>query len=67
VYLIREHGELTIRTDHHVLGLFSTKIWEQAFKDAGLDMQACILEGVHERYILDQGEYPLTVYAGTKK
>jgi len=67
VYLIRRQGELSIHTDHHILGLFPEKTWEQAFKDAGLDMQESVLEGVYERYSLDGGEYPLTVFAGKKK
>jgi len=36
VYLVRQQGELTIHTDHHILGLFTKKVWEQAFWDAGL-------------------------------
>lgn len=67
VYLVRQQGELTIHTDHHVLGLFPKKTWEQVFLDAGLDMQKKILDGVYERYILDGGSYPLTVFAGIKK
>ncbi|WP_291322617.1 class I SAM-dependent methyltransferase [Desulfonatronospira sp.] len=67
VYLIREQGELTIHTDHHILGLFPKWAWEQAFRDAGMDMQETLLDGVYERYILDGGSYPLTVFAGKKK
>ena len=43
------------------------KVWVQAFRDTGLDMQKKILDGVYERYILDGGSYPLTVFAGIKK
>lgn len=39
MYLVRQQGELTIHTDHHILGLFTKKIREQTFLDAGLDMQ----------------------------
>jgi len=42
-------------------------VWEQAFWDAGLDMQEKILDGVYERYIMYAGSYPLTVLAGTRK
>ncbi len=66
VYLIRRQGELTIHTDHHVLGLFPQAAWDRVFKDAGLRMQQKALDGVYDRYLLDHGEYPLTVFVGQK-
>jgi len=66
VYLIRRHGELTIRTDHQVLGLFSQTTWEQVFNDAELAMQKTTLNGIYDKYLLGNGEYPLTVFIGRK-
>ena len=66
VYLIRERGELSIHTDHHLLGLFPRATWEAVFNDAGLSMQIENLDGIYDRYLLGDGEYPLTVFIGRK-
>jgi hypothetical protein len=67
VYLIRRHGELTIQTDHQVLGLFSKTTWEKVFNDAELTMQKTTLNGIYDKYLLGSGEYPLTVFIGQKR
>lgn len=66
VYLIRRRGVLTIHTECHVLGLFPEAAWKSAFADAGLSLQQAELGGLYERYLLDGGEYPLTVFLGQK-
>ncbi len=66
VYLIRQQGELATHTDHHVLGLFSQATWEEVFNDAGLTMQKTILNGIYDKYLLGDGEYPLTLFVGQK-
>ena len=66
IYLIREHGALTIHTENQVLGLFSQAAWDQVFKDAGIEMKRSTLNGVYDKFILNDGEYPLTVYVGRK-
>ncbi|MGD9008649.1 MAG: class I SAM-dependent methyltransferase [Desulfobacteraceae bacterium] len=66
VYLIRDQGKLTIHTDHHVLGLFPQATWEQVFNDAELAMHKTNLNGIYGRYLLCDGEYPLTVFFGQK-
>jgi ubiquinone/menaquinone biosynthesis C-methylase UbiE len=66
VYLIRQQGELTIHTDHQVLGLFSQAIWDEVFKNAGMTMQKTNLDGIYDAYILNGGEYPLIVFVGQK-
>jgi len=66
VYLIRQHGELTIHTDHQVLGLFSQATWEKVFKEAGLTMRQVTLDGAYDRHLLGEGEYPLTVFVGQR-
>ena len=66
VYLIRKQGELTIHTEHQVLGLFSQATWEKLFNDAELTMQRTSLEGIYDQYLLGDGEYPLTVFVGQK-
>lgn len=66
VYLIRHQGELTVHTDHHMLGLFSLTEWEQIFREAELDMSRTPLDGLYDSYILNDGEYPLIIFSGTK-
>ncbi len=66
MYLIRKQGELTVHTENQVLGLFSWAVWEQAFSDTGLVMRPETLDGVYDRYILNDGSYPLTIFVGYK-
>ena len=66
VFLIRQQGELTIHTDHQVLGLFSQATWEKVFDDSKLTMQKTILDGTYDDYLLGDGEYPVTVFVGQK-
>ncbi len=66
VYLIRQQGEFTIYTDHQVLGLFSQATWEKVFNDAELTMQKTNLNGIYDKHLLGDGEYPLTVFVGQK-
>jgi hypothetical protein len=66
VYLIRQQGELTIHTDHHVLGLFSQAIWEEVFKKAGITIQKTNLDGIYDPYLLNGGKYPLIIFVGRK-
>ena len=66
VYLIRRQGELTIHTDRHVLGLFPLATWEKLFREAGFAMQRTVLDGIYDKFILGEGEYPITVFIGHK-
>lgn len=66
VYLIRQKGELTIHTDHHVLGLFSQAMWDEVFKNAGITMQKTSMDGIYDAYLLNDGEYPLLIFVGRK-
>lgn len=66
VYLIRKDGELDVRTDHHVLGLFSQATWEKAFMDCGIFAKKTTLDGVYDKYLLGEGDYPLTIFIGQK-
>jgi len=66
VYLIRRKGELAIHTEHQVLGLFSQDTWDGAFRKAGMTMQKKNIEGVYDRYLLNDGEYPMIAFVGQK-
>ena len=66
VYLIRRDGELKIYTDRHVLGLFSQHEWLSVLQDAGLSVRQEELQGMYDRFILGEGQYPMQVYIGVK-
>jgi SAM-dependent methyltransferase len=66
VYLIREKGELSIHTEHQILGLFPLASWESLFKDSNLAMRKVNLDGIYEPFILGEGEYPMTIFVGQK-
>ncbi|HDP23921.1 MAG TPA: class I SAM-dependent methyltransferase [Deltaproteobacteria bacterium] len=66
VYLIRQEGRLSIHTDRHTLGLFSQTQWISLMRDAGMDVRQMRLEGVYDRFILGEGEYPMQVFVGIK-
>lgn len=66
IYLIRRKGKLTIHTEHQVLGLFSQTMWKDVFHKAGIQMRQVVLEGIYDPYILNEGEYPITVFIGKK-
>jgi SAM-dependent methyltransferase len=65
-YLIRRHGDLTTHTDLHVLGLFPQATWDQVFREAGLAMRQEVLDGVYDKYLLNDGAYPMTIFVGQK-
>ncbi|MBN1799649.1 MAG: hypothetical protein JW822_13820 [Spirochaetales bacterium] len=67
LYLIRKQGKLTTYAEHTVLGLFSGAVWDKVFKDAGFAMQQKGLDGVYDRFLLGEGEYPLTIFIGKKE
>jgi ubiquinone/menaquinone biosynthesis C-methylase UbiE len=66
VYMIRQHGELTIHSDHQILGLFSQDIWEKLYHNSDLTMQETNLNGIYDQYLLGDGAYPLKIFVGQK-
>lgn len=66
IYLIRESGRLRTHTDRHRLGLFSLRQWRAVFEDTGLTVREENLDGVYDRFIMGDGQYPMTVFAGVK-
>ena len=64
VYLIREQGELRIRTECHVLGLFPRPVWEETFAEAGFSIEISDLDGGYADNLLGGGEYPQHIFIG---
>jgi SAM-dependent methyltransferase len=67
VYLIRKRGELTVHHDCHVIGLFTGSEWNTLFCEAGLTVSCFPLAGLYDRYLMGEGEYPMSVFVCTKK
>lgn len=67
LYLIRQQGRLTTYTEHSVAGLFPQATWDKVFREAGLILHTSILDGVYDKYLLGEGEYPLTIFVGQKR
>jgi len=64
VWLIRAGGQLRIHHETHELGLFSRRVWEDLFAQAGFDMNASVMDGYYDRWLLDEGSYPMTAFVG---
>lgn len=67
LYLVRRHGELTIHTDVHQPGLFPRRAWDEAFAAAGFEVDAVPLDGAYDRYLVGEGDYPQTIFVGTRR
>ena len=40
--------------------------WEKVLNDAGLITQRMTLDRVYDKYLLGEGEYPMTIFIGQK-
>lgn len=65
-YLIRKEGELTLRSEIHYLGLFPEAVWDKVFANAGFELKKEPLNGLYQKNLLGEGEYPLTIFLGIK-
>ncbi len=66
VYLVRRRGNLEIYTDRHVLGLFEMDVWLNLFKELDLQVTQSRVGRFYDRFILEEGDYPLTIFTCTK-
>lgn len=66
VWLIRQDGQLRIHHETHQLGLFPRRVWEEAFERAGFEMDASMIDGHYERWLLGHGSYRQTVFVGRR-
>ncbi|MGA1795269.1 MAG: hypothetical protein ACMUIL_05340 [bacterium] len=55
-----------MHTGRHILGLFSQAEWLSLMSNEGLHVKQIRLNGVCDRFILGEGEYPLQVFVGVK-
>ncbi|MFP4111692.1 MAG: class I SAM-dependent DNA methyltransferase [Candidatus Woesearchaeota archaeon] len=66
LYLIRKNGKLSKYIEESKAGLFPEKIWDNVLKNAGFKMKIRSLDGIYDDYLLEKGEYPLTIFIGKK-
>lgn len=67
VYLIRQNGDLKIHHDRHTLGLFPEQTWHNILSDSGFRVRTSRHDSAYDVYLQNGGQYPLTVFVGTKK
>jgi ubiquinone/menaquinone biosynthesis C-methylase UbiE len=66
IYLIRKEGRLKIYSDRHTIGLFELKTWLDIFEECKFEVKQIKLKHSYDRFILGDGNYPLTIFACTK-
>jgi SAM-dependent methyltransferase len=62
VYLIRRKGKLEIHTDRHIIGIFKLKVWLGLLKEQDFTVQQKNLDYLYDCFIMEDGEYPLTMF-----
>lgn len=62
IYLIRDKGKLETYTDVHILGLFAKKTWYSILKGEGFKIKETKEEHLYDKYMLEEGEYPLYIF-----
>ncbi len=66
VYLIRSRGELTMRTERQILGLFPLPVGKRYSRTRDSRCRKTTLNGAYDRYLLNDGEYAITVFTGSQ-
>jgi hypothetical protein len=66
IFLIRRKGKLEIHTDYHILGIFKLKTWLDLLKEVGFEVKHMKMEHLYDRFVMGEGEYPLTMFVCTK-
>ena len=66
IYLIRRGRETEIHHEIHTLGLFTREEWRGVFKECRLNMDEVAMDHLYDTYLLEDGEYKLTVFTGTQ-
>lgn len=64
VYLVRNRGEQEIHTECHRLGLFPRAVWDRIFRRIGFSMRETVAGDLYDRFVFDEGAYPVTVFTG---
>jgi SAM-dependent methyltransferase len=66
IYLIRQKSKLRIHTECHTLGIFNLKTWLELLKEVGFEVKQMKMEGLYDRFIMEEGKYPLMVFVCVK-
>ena len=68
IYLIRQHGKLTVDHDVHSLGMFSHETWCRLLEKHGLKIKETFnMDQLYDEYVMKDGEYRLKVYLCEKE
>jgi SAM-dependent methyltransferase len=67
VYLVRNKGKLEIHTDRHIIGIFKRTVWLDLLKRHGFEVKETSINHLYDRFILENGKYPLSMFICTKK
>jgi SAM-dependent methyltransferase len=62
IFLIRREGKLEIHTDRHIIGIFNLKTWLDLLKEVGFEVKHMKMEHLYDRFVMGEGEYPLTMF-----
>lgn len=66
VCLIRRKGKLEIHNDSVTIGLFKLEAWLSLLREVGFEVEHMRLDNSYDRFILEEGEYPLTIFVCNK-
>ena len=66
IYLIRRTGKLEIYSDRHIIGLFKLKEWMDLLAEIGFKVKQEEIKHLYDRFIPDDAEYPLLMFACIK-
>ncbi len=67
VFLIRYNGKLEIHTDRHLIGMYKTEVWLKLLNSIGFrNIDQLPVNGLYDRYLLEEGEYPLKMLISVK-
>lgn len=62
MYLIRRNGQAEFFHEIHTIGLFSHETWINLFRKAGFEIKERKITDLYDRYLMENGEYTLTVF-----
>jgi hypothetical protein len=66
VFLIRRKGKLEIHYETNAVGIFKLSTWLHLLKEIGFEVNQIKLEHSYDRFLIEEGEYPLLMFVCSK-